>query len=178
MGNNVFSQLFSSKRSKFLMVGLDAAGKTTILYKLKLGEVFMEIPTIGINLEFIRTKELEIVCYDVGGSDRIKCLYHPFTQGINGLIFVVNSMEIDRHSRAALELKAILQEKNVDNENLPILVFANHQDREGAKTVAEIEEVLCLKDLNRRYFVQASCAVDESGLVEGFTWLSNAVSSN
>ena len=44
------SQLFAQKQARVLMVGLDAAGKTTVLYKLKLGEVVTTIPTIGINL--------------------------------------------------------------------------------------------------------------------------------
>ncbi len=46
----LFSSLFSKKEMRILMVGLDAAGKTTILYKLKLGEIVTTIPTIGIQL--------------------------------------------------------------------------------------------------------------------------------
>jgi len=50
----LFSRLFAKKEMRILMVGLDAAGKTTILYKLKLGEIVTTIPTIGIllNLSF------------------------------------------------------------------------------------------------------------------------------
>lgn len=44
----LFSGLFSKKEMRILMVGLDAAGKTTILYKLKLGEIVTTIPTIGM----------------------------------------------------------------------------------------------------------------------------------
>lgn len=50
MGNifaNLFKGLFGKKEMRILMVGLDAAGKTTILYKLKLGEIVTTIPTIG-----------------------------------------------------------------------------------------------------------------------------------
>lgn len=50
MGNvfaNLFKNLFGKKEMRILMVGLDAAGKTTILYKLKLGEIVTTIPTIG-----------------------------------------------------------------------------------------------------------------------------------
>lgn len=43
----LFSRLFAKKEMRILMVGLDAAGKTTILYKLKLGEIVTTIPTIG-----------------------------------------------------------------------------------------------------------------------------------
>lgn len=51
----LFSRLFAKKEMRILMVGLDAAGKTTILYKLKLGEIVTTIPTIGmLSLEYIR----------------------------------------------------------------------------------------------------------------------------
>lgn len=45
--SRLFSELFGKKEMRILMVGLDAAGKTTILYKLKLGEIVTTIPTIG-----------------------------------------------------------------------------------------------------------------------------------
>jgi len=56
MGNmfaSVFKGLFGKKEMRILMVGLDAAGKTTILYKLKLGEIVTTIPTIGELLRFV-----------------------------------------------------------------------------------------------------------------------------
>ncbi|KAK2516405.1 hypothetical protein Q9233_013696, partial [Columba guinea] len=51
MGNifgNLLKSLIGKKEMRILMVGLDAAGKTTILYKLKLGEIVTTIPTIGL----------------------------------------------------------------------------------------------------------------------------------
>jgi len=48
--SNLLNRLFAKKQMRILMVGLDAAGKTTILYKLKLGEIVTTIPTIGLNL--------------------------------------------------------------------------------------------------------------------------------
>ena len=46
--------VFSTKEARVLMLGLDAAGKTTVLYKLKLGEVVSVIPTIGFNVETLK----------------------------------------------------------------------------------------------------------------------------
>ena len=51
-------------------VGLDAAGKTTILYKLKLGEIVTTIPTIGFNVETVEYKNVSFTCWDVGGKDK------------------------------------------------------------------------------------------------------------
>ena len=56
--SKVFGKLFGKKDVRILMVGLDAAGKTTILYKLKLGEIVTTIPTIGFNVETVEYKNI------------------------------------------------------------------------------------------------------------------------
>jgi ADP-ribosylation factor protein 1 len=62
----LFSRLFAKKEMRILMVGLDAAGKTTILYKLKLGEIVTTIPTIGTPLINIRATAVTqcLYCYN------------------------------------------------------------------------------------------------------------------
>lgn len=70
MGNSIsdlFKKLFGKKEVRILMVGLDAAGKTTILYKLMLGEVVTAIPTIGFNVETVEYKNIKFTVWDVGG---------------------------------------------------------------------------------------------------------------
>jgi len=62
------------KEARILIVGLDGAGKTSILYKMKLGEVVTTIPTIGFNVETINWKNLNITAWDVGGRD--KCIFN------------------------------------------------------------------------------------------------------
>lgn len=62
------------------MVGLDAAGKTTILYKLKLGEVVTTIPTIGFNVETVEYKNISFTVWDVGGQDKIRPLWRHYYQ--------------------------------------------------------------------------------------------------
>merc|ERR1712226_1037887 len=71
---------------RILMVGLDAAGKTTILYKLKLGEVVTTIPTIGFNVETVEYKNLSFTVWDVGGQDKIRPLWRHYYQGITTFI--------------------------------------------------------------------------------------------
>jgi small GTP-binding protein len=63
-----------------LQVGLDAAGKTTILYKLKLGEVVTTIPTIGFNVETVEYKNISFTVWDVGGQDKIRPLWRHYYQ--------------------------------------------------------------------------------------------------
>ncbi|WP_337970403.1 ADP-ribosylation factor-like protein, partial [Virgibacillus salexigens] len=70
----------SARRMRILMVGLDAAGKTTILYKLKLGEVVTTIPTIGFNVETVDYKNISFTVWDVGGQDKIRPLWRHYYQ--------------------------------------------------------------------------------------------------
>lgn len=67
----MWDSFFGDKECKILMVGLDAAGKTTILYKLKLGDVVATIPTIGFNMETVQYKNVSFSVWDVGGQDKV-----------------------------------------------------------------------------------------------------------
>merc|ERR1712070_641781 len=109
-----FSKLFhgmvSKKEMRILMVGLDAAGKTTILYKLKLGEVVTTIPTIGFNVDTVEYKNINFNVWDVGGQDKIRQLWRHYYQNTQGLIFVVDSNDRDRIEDAREELTKMLHE--------------------------------------------------------------------
>lgn len=86
-------------------VGLDAAGKTTILYKLKLGEIVTTIPTIGFNVETVEYKNICFTVWDVGGQDKIRPLWRHYFQNTQGLIFVVDSNDRERIVEAEKELQ-------------------------------------------------------------------------
>ena len=81
------------------MVGLDAAGKTTILYKLKLGENINTIPTIGFNVEQVAYKNISFTVWDVGGQDKIRALWRHYYSGCQGIIYVVDSLDRERMVR-------------------------------------------------------------------------------
>jgi small GTP-binding protein len=73
--------VWSNKEYRILMLGLDAAGKTTLLYKLKLGEIQTTIPTIGFNVETLEYKNLKFTVWDVGGQTKIRHLWRHYYQG-------------------------------------------------------------------------------------------------
>uniref|UniRef100_A0A8D0LC21 ADP-ribosylation factor n=1 Tax=Sphenodon punctatus TaxID=8508 RepID=A0A8D0LC21_SPHPU len=111
MGNafeKLFKSLFGKKKMQILMVGLDAAGKTTILYKLNLREIITTIPTIGFNVEAVECKNKSFTVWDVGGQDKIRPLWHHYFQDTQGLIFVVDSNEQERINEAREELTRML----------------------------------------------------------------------
>merc|ERR1711869_72395 len=152
-----FGKLFGKKDVRILMVGLDAAGKTTILYKLKLGEVVTTIPTIGFNVETVEYKNISFTVWDIGGQDRIRKLWRHYYQGTQGLIFVVDSNDRDRIEDAREELMKLLPEDAM--RDAVILVLANKQDLPNAMTPAEVTEKLGLYNLrNRQWFLQSACA--------------------
>lgn len=160
---------------RILMVGLDAAGKTTILYKLKLGEIVTTIPTIGFNVETVEYKNISFTVWDVGGQDKIRPLWRHYFQNTQGLIFVVDSNDRERAEEAQEELCKMLQED--DLREAVLLVFANKQDLPNAMTAAEITDKLKLNTFRgRTWYIQGTCATQGTGLYEGLDWLSAELS--
>ncbi|KAF8020164.1 hypothetical protein BT93_G0769 [Corymbia citriodora subsp. variegata] len=140
---------FLKKRAlRIVMVGLDASGKTTILYKLKLGDVVMTTPTIGFNVETVEYEDVNFNVWDVGGQDKIRPLWKHYMQNAQGLVFVVDSANRERIGEARSELHQILSEKELDNAAL--LVFANKQDLQNAMQATEIANKLGLHSLGQR----------------------------
>lgn len=174
--SSLFNRLFGKRAMRILMVGLDAAGKTTILYKLKLGEIVTTIPTIGFNVETVEYKNISFTVWDVGGQDKIRPLWRHYFQNTHGLIFVVDSNDRERVEEARAELKKMLEEDELRDAIL--LVFANKQDLPNAMSASEITEKLGLSALRgRKWYIQSTCATQGTGLYEGLDWLSNELSN-
>ncbi|EDV29007.1 ADP-ribosylation factor 4 [Trichoplax sp. H2] len=174
--SSLFTRLFGNKQMRILMVGLDAAGKTTILYKLKLGEVVTTIPTIGFNVETVEYKNISFTVWDVGGQDKIRPLWRHYFQNTQGLIFVVDSNDSERLHEARDELSRMLSEDEL--RDAVLLVFANKQDLPNALNISDMKDKLGLNEIrSRKWFIQATCGTQGTGLYEGLDWLSNELST-
>ncbi|XP_035551360.1 ADP-ribosylation factor 2-like [Juglans regia] len=172
----LFSRLFAKKEMRILMVGLDAAGKTTILYKLKLGEIVTTIPTIGFNVETVEYKNISFTVWDVGGQDKIRPLWRHYFQNTQGFIFVVDSNDRDRVVEARDELHRMLNEDEL--RDAVLLVFVNKQDLPNAMNTAEITDKLGLHSLRQRHwYIQSTCATSGEGLYEGLDLLTNNIAN-
>lgn len=172
--SKLFQAFLGKKEMRILMVGLDAAGKTTILYKLKLGEIVTTIPTIGFNVETVEYKNISFTVWDVGGQDKIRPLWRHYFQNTQGIIFVVDSNDRERVSEAREELQRMLNEDELRDALL--LVFANKQDLPNAMNAAEITDKLGLHSLRQRaWYIQQTCATSGDGLYEGLEWLSQNI---
>lgn len=166
---------FSGTKARILMLGLDAAGKTTVLYKLKLNETVCTIPTIGFNVETVEPiRNVTFTVWDVGGQDKIRALWKHYYVNTDGLVFVVDSADPERFLEAREELKAILEHDEM--RGVPFLVMANKQDLPGARKPMELAEELGLTKLKgHQWHVQGCCAANGEGLVEGLEVLTNLV---
>eukprot|EP00042_Codosiga_hollandica_P045883 m.473052 g.473052 ORF g.473052 m.473052 type:complete len:179 (-) comp57118_c0_seq3:790-1326(-) len=168
---NLLKKMFGDKEMRILMLGLDAAGKTTILYQLKLGEPVTTIPTVGFNVETVTYKKVKFNVWDVGGQDKIRPLWRHYFTGTQGLIFVVDSADKERIDEAKRELHKIVADREM--KDAIILIFANKQDMKGALTPDEIPEKLGLSRIrDQNWYVQPCIATSGDGLNEGLTWLS------
>ena len=149
---------------KILFLGLDNAGKTTILFKIKDDEFKDTVPTVGLNVEQVSYKDMTLTLWDVGGQARK--LWKHYYDKVDGVIMVIDSADIDRMKIVKDELSKIVVEPGL--ETVPILILANKQDLDGALTKAEISELLNIKELNRKNMIFHSCSAKTGdGLWDG-----------
>ncbi|CAL1129513.1 unnamed protein product [Cladocopium goreaui] len=179
----IWTRLVGKQDRKIVMVGLDAAGKTTVLYQLKLQEVLMTIPTIGFNVETVEYRNIRFTVWDIGGQDKIRSLWKHYFLGAHGVIFVLDSslalqlrleemgnfpdMEIlatkssdrKRVQEAREELWNMLRDTEL--EQAACLILANKQDLPEAMSCKEVAEELQLHELRShrgRHHVQPTSA--------------------
>ena len=156
------------------MLGLDAAGKTTLLYRLKLGEVSRTVPTIGFNVEQVEYQNISFTVWDVGGQDKLRMLWRHYYENVDALIFVVDSADTPRMGTAKSELQRLVSAEEL--KDAIVLVFANKQDLNGALSAQEMAAQLDLRSLRNTWYIQPCVATDASGIYEGLDWLSTALS--
>eukprot|EP01038_Epipyxis_sp_PR26KG_P006649 gene6649-9127_t len=173
---SLYRAVFADKKKlrRVVMLGLDAAGKTTILYQMKefSTEVITTIPTIGFNVEEVKIQSNSITCWDVGGCDKIRPLWEHYLCDIDGLIFTIDSNDAERIEDAKIELEYFL---NV-TIGCPLLVLANKQDLPHAMSVNKIIDNLNLNGLkDRKWVCFGTIATDKKTLNEPLDWLSEAM---
>ena len=168
---NFWNKLFNlNKQFRILMLGLDASGKTTVLYNLKLGSVGQTIPTIGFNVEDVEYKNIKFTMWDIGGQHKIRPLWKYYFKGTQALIFVVDSNDIERMEEACEELKILLKEDLL--RGVPLLVLSNKQDMPSAMSIEQINNELGLYSIrDRKWYNQPTIATKGEGLAEGIEWL-------
>lgn len=176
-----FSSLFSSIKTKedvnIIMIGLDNAGKTTIMYKLKLNETIETVPTISFNHEVVKYKNIEFKIWDLAGQDNFRKYWKSYYQGTKAIIYVVDSSDKDRIQQSKIEFDNVINEDSL--KGVPIAVFANKSDIKDSMTPNEISEVLQLNSIKDRSFsIFKTSATKEFGIKEGMNWIVDIINQN
>ncbi|KAI5625788.1 ADP-ribosylation factor-like 4Ca precursor [Silurus asotus] len=155
-----------------VMLGLDSAGKTTVLYRLKFNEFVNTVPTIGFNTERVRLNDgaargISCHVWDVGGQEKLRPLWKSYSRCTDGIVYVVDSVDGERLDEAKAELHKVV--RLAENQGAPLLIIANKQDLPGSLPASDVEKKLALRELgpSTPYHVQPACAVTGEGLHEG-----------
>jgi ADP-ribosylation factor protein 1 len=178
--SSLFQKIFGQKLKdkKICLIGLDGAGKTTVLSYFRFNEApGATVPTIGFNVETLEIGGCSICVWDIGGQDKIRKLWHHYYENTNGVIFVVDSLDRDRMGEARDELRKVMEHDAM--VGVPVLVYANKQDLPGAMGAQQMEKELDLSTIcksasnNHSFMVWACTAVNGQGLYEGIDWLAD-----
>src|SRR3990167_3163613 len=169
----------SQPKIPIVLVGLDECGKTTMLKTLKSpsDEIISNFLTIGFMIEKISFLPFEISSFSLGGQDKIRPFWWNSSLYGNkkAIIWVQDCADLDqeRHDLAKNELQLLFDIGEL--YDLPLLVFANKQDRSEASGIEEVVEMLNLQNLNRPWQIFGSVGTDKQSLEEGLTWLHTVI---
>eukprot|EP00055_Hartaetosiga_balthica_P011597 m.53263 g.53263 ORF g.53263 m.53263 type:complete len:228 (-) comp7657_c0_seq3:1515-2198(-) len=164
------------KELRILILGLDNAGKTTILRKFNGDDIDEIMPTLGFNIKTLEHRGYSLNFWDVGGQRSLRSYWRNYFEKTDGLIWVVDSCDKRRMDDCKLELASLLQEERLAGVSL--LVFANKQDLPGALDAVTIRKHLDLDSLKGHHWMIQGCSgVTGEMLEEGMDWIVDDIAS-
>ena len=132
----------SDEAIKVVIVGMPNSGKTTILYKLSLGEVIVSQPTVGSNVEEVNHENLRMQVWDLGGQENLRSHWDAYYSNTQAIVFVIDSADDSQLQTSKAEFWSLLV--NNDLREAAILILANKQDLPTSKDSADIAEAYSL----------------------------------
>lgn len=173
--SSIFSWFSTKKEAKILILGLDSAGKTTILYRLSLGQFVQQVaPTVAFNIEKVEVGNLTLHVWDLGGQQQLRPYWRLYYKENNGIVFVIDSTDKERMDLCKDELFTLLDEEEL--KGVPIVILANKQDLQTALKVEEISEMMELSKIkDRPWQVIPTSALKGEGVSTAFEWLSETI---
>ncbi|KAK6207343.1 ADP-ribosylation factor-like protein 2 [Pestalotiopsis sp. IQ-011] len=158
------------KEMRILMLGLDNAGKTTIVKKIMNEDVNTVSPTLGFIIKTIDYEGYKLNIWDVGGQKTLRSYWRNYFEKTDALIWVVDATDRLRIDDCKEELHGLLQEERLSGASL--LVFANKTDVQGCMDEDEILQGLQLKDIrSHRWQILQCSAMTGRNLKEGLAWV-------
>ncbi|KAJ3276530.1 COPII coat GTPase [Terramyces sp. JEL0728] len=178
----LYSFGWANKSAKILFLGLDNAGKTTLLHLLKFNRIGTFAPTYNPTSQEITIGKITLNTFDLGGHRNARILWKDYYPDVGGIVYIVDCTDISRFEEVKSELDEIL--KLEDLSHIPILVLGNKIDIPGAVSEDQLRAHLGLFNTttgkgntvskNTRPIEVFMCSVTEkAGYGDGFLWLSN-----
>eukprot|EP00050_Salpingoeca_kvevrii_P011647 m.16969 g.16969 ORF g.16969 m.16969 type:complete len:187 (-) comp3555_c0_seq1:55-615(-) len=163
---------FANKSATILLLGLDNAGKTTMLYKLKSGTVQSFVPTQRPQEQTVTIGGLNLRAWDVGGHMRVRGMWEQYFGMADAIVFMVDAADKARLAEAATELRKLIDEPEIGEA--PIAVLANKSDVSGALDRHALARGLGIeRNVGSRIGVFESSLVRGTGYPEAFSWLAD-----
>ena len=172
----IFSKIldfFSRSRNNFkiIILGIQNAGKTTILYRLSIGQLVKTTPTIGSNVEEISYNNIKLQAWDLGGQQSTRSVWDVYFVNTDAIIYVIDTHD-ETYDDSKTQFYKLLSNEAL--KNAVILIYANKQDLPGAKNVAEIIQIYELDTIKDHiWHIQPCSAQTGEGLITGMKWLSD-----
>ncbi|XP_023149376.1 ADP-ribosylation factor-like protein 11 [Amphiprion ocellaris] len=158
----------SSYCPQVILMGLDSAGKSTLLARLLTGQVMETSPTVGFNVGTLDLdKKTSLTVWDVGGQRSMRPNWRFYLDSCQALVFVVDSSDPGRIPEAQKALKKVLSDERL--RGVPLMVLANKKDLPNSMTIREVSRQLDLPSYGDRLWeIQACSALQGLGLQQAF----------
>lgn len=184
LAKGIYATLTRQEEYSVLILGLDNAGKTTLLEQMrhrypKTGKGSMKdlrdqtsLPTVGQNMGRVPVGKVLLKLWDLGGQESLRSLWESYYDDAHAVVFVVDSTDRARIEECRDELDAIVSADVL--EGTPILMLANKQDRDDCIEVEDIKEIfnkIAEKMSARDSRVLPISAIDGTGVEDAADWL-------
>jgi len=177
---NWFKSLFWKQEMELTLVGLQNAGKTTLVNVISSGAPVMEdtIPTVGFNMRKVSKGNVNIKLWDLGGQPKFRNMWERYSRGVGAIVYVLDASDAESIPTAKQELHDLISKQTV--QGIPLLVLANKNDLAGAMNAQQTIDALDLRSIGGRevscYSISAKNAVNIEKTLE---WLiKNGVKKN
>ncbi|XP_065883283.1 ADP-ribosylation factor-like protein 3 [Dysidea avara] len=162
------------KEIRILLLGLDNAGKTTLLKFIASEDPTDSTPTLGFNIKTVQSKGFRLNVWDIGGQKKIRTYWRNYFENTDVLVYVIDSADRKRLEETGFELGELLADEKLTG--VPVLVYANKQDLLHSASASDIAHGLNLHSIRHRdWHIQACSALDGSGVEDGLVWISKIV---